>query len=67
MNKNLFVMRLILSPFLLVVSLVPFIWKSFYLTYLFVRHGGEFIAYRKDDKQMIWSIYEHLKNNQQPK
>lgn len=60
-------MRIILSPFLLVMSLVPFIWKAFYLTYLFVRYGGEFISYRKDDKPMIFSIYEHLKNNQQLK
>lgn len=65
MNKNLFIMRLILSPFLLVMSLVPFIWKAFYLTYSFVRYGGEFIAYRKDDKETIFNIYQHLKNNQQ--
>lgn len=64
MKNTLFVIRLILSPLMLIVSIVPFIWKSFYLTYLFVRHGGEIIVYRKDDRETIFKIYEHLKNNQ---
>jgi len=67
MNKNLLIMRIILFPFMLVILIVPFVWKAFYMTYLFVIHGGEFISYRKDDKPMIFLIYEHLKNNQQPK
>lgn len=65
MNKRLFIMRLILSPFLLVIALVPNIVSSFKLTYLFVRYGGEFISYMKDDKATIFGIYQHLKNNQQ--
>lgn len=64
MNKNLFILRLIISPFLLIVAAVPMLYRSFYLTFLFVRWGGEFISYRKDDKPTIFSIYQHLKNNQ---
>jgi hypothetical protein len=64
MNKSIF-MRLILSPFMLSMSLIVFIYKAFYITILFVRYGGEFIAYRKDDRETIFKIYEHLKNNQQ--
>jgi len=67
MNKNLLVLRIILSLFVLVILIVPFVWKAFYMTYLFVRYGGEFISYRKDDKDTIFKIYQHLKNNQQPK
>lgn len=65
MKNTLFVIRLILSPLMLIISLVSFIWKAFYLTFLFVRHGGEIIVYRKDDRETIFKIYEHLKNNQQ--
>lgn len=64
MNKNIIVMRIILSPFLLVMALVAFIYQAFYLTYLFVRYGGEVISYDKDDKPTMFKIYQHLKNNQ---
>jgi len=64
MNKNI-IIRLILSPLMLSMSLIVFMYKAFYITILFVRYGGEFIAYRKDDKETIFKIYEHIKNNQQ--
>jgi len=50
---------------MLSMSLIVFMYKAFYITILFVRYGGEFIAYRKDDKETIFKIYEHIKNNQQ--
>jgi len=66
MNKNLFIMRLLLLPFLFVMALVPNIYRAFYITILFVRYGGEFMSYDKTDKATIFRIYSHLKNNQQP-
>lgn len=43
-----FIFRLIAFPFYAGLSLIPTLRNYFFHLYLFVRYGGESIAYRKD-------------------
>ena len=56
-----YILRLIVSPFVLIISLIPNIYFSFKVFVLFIRYGGEFITYTKSDKVTIYDIYKNLK------
>ena len=56
--------RLIVSPLALLMFLIPFIFAAFRATFFFVRYGGEFMAYTKEEKVTIHSIYQQLKDKQ---
>jgi len=58
------ILKLIASPFVLAVLLVFHIYTSFKNTFLFIKHGGEWITYRDDDKPTIYKIYKQLKNKE---
>jgi hypothetical protein len=59
-NKSI-VLRIISSPFLLMMLLVFHIYTSFKNTYLFIRYGGEWMTYDDTDKPTIYKIYQELK------
>ncbi len=55
------VLRILASPFVLMIYLIIFTWISIKSTILFLRYGGEFIAYTKGDEKTIHSIYDKLR------
>jgi hypothetical protein len=65
-NKKHFLLRIISFPFafgLYVVMAVYFGTKGVLTTsFKFLMYGGEFITYKKDDKESIYTIYQKLKD-----
>jgi len=55
-------LRIIASPFVFFIFLIIHAWIPIKGTYLFIRYGGEWMTYIKDDKPTIAKIYEHLKS-----
>lgn len=58
------ILRLLVSPFILGLLLVTYNYHVVRRLYLFLRWGGEWINYTKEDKVTIQMIYEHLLANQ---
>jgi hypothetical protein len=54
-------MRIIAMPFVFGLYVVIYAWIPIKGTYLFLRYGGEFLTYMKDDRDSIARIYEQLK------
>jgi hypothetical protein len=54
------IIRIIASPFVLCLAITGKIFNAFYITYLFIRYGGEWLTYTKEDKARISSIYDEL-------
>lgn len=54
------IIRILVFPLVLGMALVRCNFSAFYLAVLFLRHGGEWTSYRKDDKAKIHDIYEKL-------
>lgn len=64
--KNIFriFMRLLVLPFVLGILLVTYILGAIERGLYFVKYGGEFINYDKNEKITIQMIYEQLKNKE---
>ena len=58
-----FVLRILASPFIYGVVFIKFNFHALYLTYGFIKIGGEFIPYSSEDKCTIKDIYEELKKS----
>lgn len=56
-----YIKRILVLPFVMVVYLIPIIFRFFEEMWLFILHGGEFITYRKGTKT-IHGIYHQLQN-----
>ena len=54
-------LRIIVSPCVLILHLIFALYKSLSGTALFLWYGGEFISYKKDDKKSIYDLYKQLK------
>lgn len=52
---------IIAYPFVLALCLITFNYYAIKRSILFLRYGGEFIPYEKDDKITIKKIYDVLK------
>jgi hypothetical protein len=56
-----YIIRLIALPFYAVVVLIAFIYKAITHLVLFVRFGGECIAYKKGEQKQIFDVWQELK------
>lgn len=61
MEINRLILRIITSPFLLIMMLVFHIYTGFLNTFLFIKYGGEWMTYSDEDKSTIYKIYKELK------
>ena len=59
--------RIILLPIVFAIHIIPYAYSLFYNLYLWVRYGGEFITYRKGDRESIKDIFNELKNQNNDK
>ena len=57
------ILRIIVAPFVLGIILTAYIYFSFRRTYHFIKYGGEWINYDRDDRITIQDIYQKLKDN----
>jgi len=55
--------RILIAPIVFVIYVITFSFLCFKGTFLFLKHGGEWITYTKDDKVSMAKIYEKLKSN----
>jgi hypothetical protein len=67
MNKKYLLLRLISSPFSFAMFMIASIYIGLYRFILFMRYGGEIIAYKKEDKPIIHDIYLELKKQRNEK
>ena len=51
------IVRILASPFVLAIILIGFNYSAFVRWINFIKHGGEFINYDKDEKTTIHDIY----------
>ena len=61
MAKRKIILRIIISPFLLGILIITYIFASFKHWILFIKYGGEWLTYKKDDPIRMEAIYEILK------
>ncbi len=61
MNKQKLIQRLIVAPFVLVLLVVTYTFQLFKHWIGYVRYGGEFITYSKDDPKRLNDIFYLLK------
>jgi hypothetical protein len=61
MNTAKLIIRILFSPFLFLSMVLLDITISAYRTFLFVKNGGEVIAYKSAEKETIHDIYLKLK------
>lgn len=54
-------LRIIASPFVFCLFVIIHAWIPIKGTFLFIRYGGEWLTYMKDDSPTIAKIYEELK------
>jgi len=57
-------MRLLACPFVFVIGCIPSVFANIIRTIYFIKYGGEWYSYAKDDKPLISDIYNKLKNNE---
>lgn len=57
------ILRIIVSPFILGILLVTYNYTVFKRVILFLRYGGEWINYNKDDNKTIQDLYLIFKSN----
>ena len=67
MKKRKIVIRLLVSPFILGLLLVTYIYSCFKHFIGFIRFGGEWITYQKDDTKRLEAIFKLLKEQQSNK
>lgn len=63
MKKRRLVIRLIVSPFVFGVLLITYTWGLFSHFIKFIRWGGEWKTYQKDDPIRMEEIYKYLKQH----
>ena len=63
MKKKRLLLRLLASPFILGMLIIVYIYYSIRRWLDFMKYGGEFINYEKEDQKTIQQIYEQLKNS----
>ena len=56
--------RILSFPFIIAMYAIVMNLMVLKGAYLYLRHGGEFLIYMKDDKPSIEKIYEKLKDNE---
>lgn len=62
MKTTKIIIRLLISPFLLGIFIVTYFLFSIKRLYHFVKYGGEWINYDKNEKITIQMIYEELRH-----
>lgn len=55
------IIRIIASPFIFGICFIGNTCVAFNRTYLFIKHGGEWINYEKDETKTIKDVYDKLK------
>lgn len=63
MNKRKFIPRLLVSPFILGVLIVSYSIGCLKHWIRFVRYGGEWITYVKDDPKRLEDIFNEMKKS----
>ena len=63
MKTKKIILRIIVSPFVFVIILIPFFIGFINRFWLFLKYGGEWISYGKDDKITMQMIFDELKEN----
>lgn len=61
MNKKNLIKRIIASPFIFWILLVEYLFWFAKHFIMFIKYGGEWITYCKDEHKQINDIYELLK------
>lgn len=61
MNKKRIILRLLVSIPILCVLLITYTWGAFKHWIGFLRYGGEWINYTKDDPKTIGILFELMK------
>lgn len=61
MNKRKIVLRLLACPFVLGLLLITYVYGALKRWIQFLKHGGEFLLYEKDESVAIKMIYEEIK------
>lgn len=56
--------RILSFPFVIAMYVIVMNLMVLKGAYLYLRYGGEFLVYMKDDKPSIEKIYESLKDNE---
>jgi len=62
MNKKRIVLRFLVSPFILGILIVTYGKALFRHFIKFIRYGGEWITYEKEDPKRMQDIYNLLKD-----
>lgn len=57
------ILRIIATPFVFILYAIIHVHITIKGTFLFLRYGGEWLTYMRDDKASISKIYTELKNN----
>ena len=60
------ILRFIVLPIILVLVLVTYNYWGLIKVIYFIRYGGEWITYHKDDRKTIQELYELLKEKNEP-
>lgn len=61
-TKNL-ILRIIVSPFILGLMLIKYNYACIERLFYFLKYGGEWINYDKEENLTIKKVYEVLKKN----
>ena len=61
MAKRKIILRIIISPFLLAILIITYLFACGRHWILFIKYGGEWLTYKKDDPKRMEAIYEILK------
>ena len=61
MTKRKLILRIAISPFLLCILIISYSIACFKQWILFIKYGGEWLTYKKDDPKRMEAIYEILK------
>ena len=59
--------RLLTTPFVFGLILISHNWEVLRRIFYFIKYGGEFINYRKNDSKTVLDLYNILKINLQTK
>jgi hypothetical protein len=57
-----YIKRILAAPFVFGLVLITHVFFAFKRTIYFIKYGGEFSNYNKNEKATIQAIYEELKN-----
>lgn len=57
-----FIARLLVSPFIAAMIIITYNLHAMRRVYLFIKYGGEYAEYDKDEHSTIHDIYLEIKN-----